>query len=310
MINVLSFVKLFSHDRLKELNITDLYKGIDAARTDVTSSTDGILLHRTDMADEVIIVAHRVSDGQTWVKWTKYTEADHQHSYDWKQSVRDRAFNDENWDISFISPEISLGTTQLHWRSAELARYPELLAFIAAYITDTLDDFKQMITDSIVTVDHKYDVFMVPYTGQASTSRTGDYVFITGQQNGKLFGSINQVMHKLNNYSNADTHIIPYIGTLVSQVDFNELTEIARFTQNIDQLNDFPNHLIVHEKARSICEVVDHINEVIEETVKERMKNHVQTVTYDQFMSDDSVKEHVEDGGKVNLLLNLTNMTW
>lgn len=308
MPNILSFVKLFSHEQVNELNTKTLYTLIEKSET-YTTSSDNLLFSRTLMDDYIMTVAHRSDNGQTWLKCVNnnngtYTEP----AYEWQH--RAHTLDDEDWDMFFISPEISLGTEHKYYRNAELARYPELLAFIAVYIAETLDDFKQMINDSIVTVDHEYDVFMISYTGNVSASRLGEYVFITGQQNGKLSDAIAKVMHNLDRYNSADIHLIPYIGTLVSHADFNTLTKISEFTQNIHTLNRLPNHAIAYQKAQEICEVVNHLNDIVEKTINERMKNHTQTVRYTQLMNDESVKNHLDAGGKVNLLLELSNMTW
>lgn len=307
MKKVFSFVELFNHTELNsKWNITEFYKDIKDIHLDHAGTHDGVTFTRIARGGKALVVAHRLSDHKTWLSLQPTNE----RTMEWK--TRTHSIYSIQWDLTFISPEMSVGLRDFtrSWATDELTIYPQIFSSIYQNHTASIDTFKQLINDSIIEVENVYDVFFHSYEGKKQSKRKGDYVFITGQENEKLLSAVQGALNKIEDERMGDIHLFPYLGTLINQADFDTLTTILQNIGEINQLTPYSNYTFSTSRVGRIQSIMEHIETVAENKCKDLMKSHVQTVSMSQLLDDETIQENIEQGAKVNILIDIDNMKW
>lgn len=304
---VLSFIKLFEHEALKELSLTELYKETKEVTLYHAGIHEGIMFTRIEVLRTSLIVAYRQEDHKTWL--SVFPSGISENTYEWR--TRAHSIRDTKWDISFIAPEFEFGLNNpyLVWSNASLVFYTDILGFLAEYI-DSEEGFIQLLKDSMIETKDIHDVLYQTYNGEISGSRLGGFSFITGQENGRLVESIHRVFtHLEKNQQNTDIHLLPYLGTLIPNADFDTLAEILKIIDN-SNLASYPNYVLSDSRANIITRALYKVKAKADKKLKALMENHVQTVTISQLNRDDKIKDHIKSGAKVNILIDLHEMKW
>lgn len=307
MKKVLSFIKLFEHDALKELSLTELYSETKEISLCHSGEHEGVMFTRIEALRTALIVAYRREDHKTWL--SVFPSGISENLYDWR--TRAHSIRDTKWDISFIAPELEFGLNGTYhvWSNSSLVFYTDILGFLAEYI-DSEEEFIQLLNDSMIETNDIHDVLYQTYNGEISGSRLGGFSFITGQENGRLIESIHRVFTHLEKYQqNADIHLLPYLGTLIPNADFDTLAEILKIIDN-SNLATYPDYIVSESRARIITSALNRVKAKADEKLKDLMENHVQTVTISQLNRDDKIKDHIKHGAKVNILIDLHEMKW
>lgn len=305
---VLSFIKLFEHEALKELSLTELYKEtIEVALYHAGVHEDVIFTRIETFSEAALIVAYRRRDHKTWLSF--FPSGIREGAYEWR--TREHSIRDTKWDISFIAPEfeLCLNVSRYTWSDTSLLFYTNILGFLAEYI-DSEEGFIQLINDSLIETKDINDVFYQTYNGEMRGHRLGEFSFITGQENGRLIESIRRVfLHLDKGQRDADIHLLPYLGTLIPNADFDTLTEILKIIDDND-LGTYPTYTLSHERAHIITKALEKVKAKADKKLKDLMENHVQTVTISQLNRDDKIKDYIKSGAKVNILIDLDKMEW
>jgi len=307
MKKVFSFSKLFEHQLLEDLNLIDLYKDTKEIRVSQAGTHVDTIFTRLDTMKQSLVIAYRSTDHQTWV--AVHPNRIREDEYSWR--TRSHTMNEEKWDITFTAPEFEIGRDNglRVWSNANLTIFPHLLAFVADMF-DTVDTFKEVLNDSMIDVKHNHDILFRPYKGKLDGSRVGEFSFIHGQQNGTLMHAAVRAVNDMGEYKrDSNVHLLPYLGTMVPDADFERLTEILSFIKSTN-LAHRPSHVISTTRATIIENLLDIIKTAAEERLKDIMKKEVQTVSLRQFTTDKRIIEQIEQGAKVNLLIDLNEMKW
>lgn len=313
MVKVFSFLKLFEQEPLTDSNMTEIYKMEKNIRSAYASSetfAGAIALTRMETFDEGyhMEIAYRQSDHKTWVRF--YPHGVTVSEYDWR--TQQHPINENEWDIAFTAPEFEagLGSTRSYYSNTTLDIYPQLLA-IVALITDDKAAFLSLLKRAIIDVENVYDVYLQSYGGNIDSGRLGQFVFINGQQNGKLFHAAKRVIRDLdNNKQGAEVHLLPHLGSRVSTASFEELTDILAFIDKKCRLANYPHYTLSMARAENITGILRYVRAGVEKRLNVLMKEQVQTVTLKQMTDDDPIREHIQSGARVNLLLELNEMKW
>lgn len=304
---VLSFIKLFEHEALKELSLTELYKETKEVTLYHAGVHEGVMFTRIETSRTALIVAYRQEDHKTWLAF--FPLGIRENAYEWR--TREHSIRDTKWDISFIAPELEFGLNNTYhvWSNSSLVFYTDILGFLSEYI-DSEEEFIQLLNDSMIETKDIYDVLYQTYNGEISGNRLGGFSFITGQENGRLVESIRRVFtHLEKNQRGTDTHLLPYLGTLIPNADFDTLSEILKIIDN-SNLESYPNYTLSDAQARIITKALYRVKAKADKKLKDLMENHVQTVTIAQLNRDDKIKDHIKSGAKVNILIDLHEMEW
>lgn len=304
---VLSFIKLFEHETLKELSLTELYKETKEVTLYHAGEHEGVMFTRIETSRTALIIAYRQEDHKTWLAF--FPLGIRESAYEWR--TRKHSIRDTKWDISFIAPELELGlnNSRYTWSNTSLVFYTDILGFLSEYI-DSEEDFIQLLNDSMIETKDIHDVLYQTYNGEISGNRLGGFSFITGQENGRLIESIHRVFGHLDkNQQNTDLHLLPYLGTLIPNADFDTLSEILKIIDN-SHLASYPNSTLTSRRADIITRALDRVKAKADAKLKDLMVNHVQTVTISQLNRDDKIKDHIKNGSKVNILIDLNEMEW
>lgn len=316
MKKVFSFFKLLEHERLADINMTELYNTLKftettyAAREAVASDISLARIDILDMAPQRghIEVAYHQTDHKTWVAF--YPHGSSLSSYAWRTHTH--SFDDSKWDTTFTAPEIEAGldATRHYYSGLTMSIYPNILAIVASIVADK-KTFLDMLQSSIIEVDDVYDVYLQAYNGNIDSGRLGELVFINGQRNGKLLQASKKVINALENRKqDPETHLLPYLGSLVPTASFDELIDILDFIEENGRLTRYPRYTITLTRAENITRILAHVKEGVEKRVKELMKERTQTVTLQQLTTDETIQELIENGARVDLLLELNEMKW
>ena len=304
---VLSFIKLFEHEALKELSLTELYKETKEVTLYHAGVHEGVMFTRIETSRTALVIAYRQEDHKTWLAF--FPLGIRESAYEWR--TRAHSIRDTKWDISFIAPEFEFGlhNTYHTWSNSSLVFYTDILGFLSEYI-DSEEGFIQLLNDSMIETKDIHDVLFQTYNGEISGNRLGGFSFITGQENGQLVESIHRVFTHLDkNQQNTDLHLLPYLGTLIPNADFDTLSEILKIIDN-SYLTSYPNYTLSDTRAHIITRALDKVKEKADAKLKDLMVNHVQTVTISQLNRDDKIKDHIKNGSKVNILIDLNEMEW
>lgn len=304
---VLSFIKLFEHEALKELSLTELYKETKEVILYQAGLHEGVTFTRIETSRTTLVIAYRQEDHKTWLAF--FPLGVRENAYEWR--TREHSIRDIKWDISFIAPELEFGlnTSRYTWSNTSLVFYTDILGFLSEYI-DSEEGFIQLLNDSMIETKDIDDVLYQTYNGEISGNRLGGFSFITGQENGRLVESIHRVFGHLDkNQQNTDLHLLPYLGTLIPNADFDTLAEILKIIDN-SNLTSYPNYTLTSTQANIIIRALDKVKAKADAKLKDLMVNHVQTVTISQLNRDDKIKDHIKNGSKVNILIDLHEMEW
>ena len=304
---VLSFIKLFEHEALKELSLTELYKETKEVTLYHAGVHEGVMFTRIETSRTTLVIAYRQEDHKTWL--SVFPSGIRENAYEWR--TRAHSIRDTKWDISFIAPEFEFGlhNTYHTWSNSSLVFYTDILGFLAEYI-DSEEEFIQLINDSMIETKDIDDVLYQTYNGEISGNRLGGFSFITGQENGRLVESIRRVFAHLDkNQRFTDIHLLPYLGTLIPNADFDTLSEILKIIDN-SNLESYPNYTLSDTRSHIITRALEKVKAKADKKLKDLMENHVQTVTISQLNRDDKIKDHIKSGAKVNILIDLHEMEW
>lgn len=313
MVKVFSFLKLFEQEPLTDSNMTEIYemeKNIRSVHASSETVAGAVTLTRMETFDESyhMEIAYRQSDHKTWFRF-------HPHGvtvpeYEWR--TQEHPLNENEWDIAFTAPEFEVGldSTRNYYSHTTLNIYPQLLA-IVALITDDKAAFLSLLKGAMIDVENVYDVYLQSYGGNIDSGRLGQLVFINGQRNGKLMHAAKRVINALDNQKrDTEIHLLPHLGSLVPTASFEELTDILDFIETECRLTRYPRYTITLARVENITRILAHVKEGAEKRLKELMKEHTQTVTLQQLTTDETIREHIESGARVNLLLELNEMKW
>lgn len=318
MKKVFSFLKLFEHERLTDVKLTDIYKTLKdvvSSQTINKSVGDDITMTRLAMSTDTsgaylyLEVAYRKTDHKTWIN-IHPDGATLSDNYTWR--TQSHTFIEAHWDLTFTAPEFEAGLniSNHYYSQSTLGVFPNILG-VAAAIIDDKETLIDTLKSAIIEVDNEYDVYLQAYNGNIDGARLGDVVFINGQKNGKLLQAAKRTIKALDNQKrDADVHLLPYLGTMISTASFDELTSVLSFIDVECSLDYYPTYTLSSARAGKLQDILTYVKERMEKRLKELMKEHTQTVTLHQLTHDETVKEYVKNGTQVNLLLELNEMKW
>lgn len=316
MKKVFSFVKLFEHNSLANIKLTELYQQLDTIRITHASenSGDDVAYTRIDVENSMthtpsLVVAYRQNDHQMWV--ASYPDGMTSNTYEWRTQLHS-VTGTKWWDMTATAPEFEAGLSSSgsYYSSDTLRIYPELLA-IAFTLIGNKTVFLKALNSAIVEVDDVYDVYLQTYNGDIDSKRLGQFAFINGQQNGKLLYAAKRAIKNLDNQKrDAHVHLLPHLGSLIPNTSFDELSDLLEFIESDCHLTGYHYYTLSTSRAERLTRILAHIKRRGEKRLKELMSKHTQTVSLHQLSHDETIQEQIENGAQVNLLLELNEMKW
>lgn len=215
---------------------------------------------------------------------------------------------EEKWLVKFQSPELDVANMMERggYLSGKCIIYSDLINYAFHKLNATTSTINSIINAASIETDDPNEVFNIPDLGIKENKRLGDYLYINGLDNGVLFNRIHDIIDHIND-DQKQLHLLNYAASLVNRLSFSDLTELARLldTANREIQNAMTYYIPLDAKDHYRTHLTNIIAK-IQERRNELMEMQVQMVPLSVWERDSKLRESIEQGAKVQVVLSMS----
>ena len=302
----LAFTKLLSQPVFDEFNLSDYYawvKGHTAARPNADSNDMNDRLCTYQLDDKIFLFGYNQNQQKLIMRrlntvptWNEFHTA----------SFITNAFDDKQVDSKvFLAPELSLFNSRR--AIGQMENYFELLVYLMSKFNLSLDELSTIMTQSLLETEDTMDVFKTPYTGKMKNSRCqGFFSFINDST---LLSHMGAILDDLNFNKINSLYLSAYFRLCIPSMKYGEIEE---FLANIDLMNhrlrNLPT-LPAYNFPVELSSLYYDIYQIMQDEAMERkaflLQTTVQTITFDTWNNDACVREQINKGARVNIMIDM-----
>lgn len=304
MTKYLSTAKLIS--LLPELNLNEVYDQIKNDNSHISYRENGMCVFE--------YVYHDSESNKNYIQYTYHIETKtmyirfltNQTRYELREELT--LHPEAKWLVKFKSPELDVANMMERgaYLSSKGVIYLDLINYAFHKLNVTTSTMKSIINAASIESDDPNEVFNIPDLGIKGNKRIGDYIYINGLDNGVLFNRIHDIIDHINN-DQKQLHLLNYTASLVNRLSFSDLTELARLlnTANHEIQNATTYYIPLDAKDHYQTHITTIIAK-IQERRNELMGMQVQMVPLSVWERDSQLRESIEQGAKVQVVLSMS----
>lgn len=305
MTKYLSTTKLIS--LLPKLNLTGLYDQIKNDRP-YTSFYEG----------EMRVFEYTYHDNESNKNYIQYVYDSgsktlcirfimNQTPYNRREDMTLRPYT--QWLVMVKSPELDAAhiLERGYYSSDKFIIYIDLINYVLRELNATTSTLKSIIDAASIESDDPNEVFNIPDSEIECNKRLGNYLYLNGLDNGALFNRIPDIIEHIEDSNPKQIHLLNYTASLVTRLSFADLTELARLLNKANRKIQNAYSYYMPQDAKGHFR--DHLTTIIakiQERRDELMATQIQMVTLSVWKNDTKLRESIEQGANVRVVLPMS----
>lgn len=300
----LSFTKLLSQPTFDDFNLSDYYtwaKDYTPEQHDTNTTNDYVCTYQSDSKvflfgynqSQQKLIMRQLTNVPTWVTF---------HAAAFITDAVDVRRTDSK---IFAAPELSLFNSR--YTRCQMENYFALLIYLMSEFDLSLDELSTIMTQSLLETEDAMDVFKTPYTGKMkNTRRQGFFSFINNSDNDLLLSRMDTILDDLDAGKLYSLYLSAYLRLCIPSMKCREIDE---FLANIDlmrtRLRNISTYALPIELASHYCDIYQIMRDEAMERQAFLLQNTVQTITFDTWKHNEGIREQINKGAHVNIMIDM-----
>lgn len=308
MTKYVSMTKLIS--LLPEFNLNELYDELKDDYSSTSFYNDGKRIfeypYRDNESNNNYI--QYLYDEETKKVYIRYIT--NMTTYQQRDSLR--AYPYTKWLVAIQSPEIDWAhmIDSRYTTTEKLANYINLINYVLRKLEAKTSTLKSILDDSSIELDDPNDIFNVQSLDIEWNKRIGNYLYLNGLDNGALLSRIPYIIEHIGESDTKQLHLLNYTASLVTRLSFTELTELTKLLTNANRhIQNASTYSISINLKTNFNEHLTNVINRIQERRNELMTTQVQMVPLSVWKKDATLRENIEQGANVRVILPMSLAT-
>ena len=188
--------------------------------------------------------------------------------------------------------------------------YINLINYVLRKLEAKTSTLKSILDDSSIELDDPNDIFNVQSLDIEWNKRIGNYLYLNGLDNGALLSRIPYIIEHIGDSDPKQLHLLNYTASLVTRLTFTELNELAKLLTNANRhIQNASTYPISINLRTNFNEHLTNVINRIQERRNELMTTQVQMVPLSVWKKDATLRENIEQGANVRVILPMSLAT-
>lgn len=223
-----------------------------------------------------------------------------------------RAYSYTKWLVAMQSPEIDWAHMMdgRYNATEKLENYIILIHYVLCQLRAKTSTLKSIIDEASIELDDPNDIFNVQSLDIEGNKRIGSYLYLNGLDNGALLSRIPYIIEHIGDSDPKQLHLLNYTASLVTQLTFTELTELTKLLTKANRyIQNASTYYISNNLKIQFNEHLTNVINRIQERRNELMSTQVQMVPLSVWEKDEALRENIEQGANVRVILPMSLAT-
>ena len=299
----LAFTKLLSQPVFDEFNLSDYYTWVKDYRTerrDETDMNDYVCIYQSD--DNVFLFGY--NQGQQKLIMRQLNSVPTWSTFHAKSFITNAVDVRRADSKIFLAPELSLFNSRYVYVRDQLENYFTLLVYLMSKFGLSLDELSTIMTQSLIETDDVMDVFKIPYTGKMKNNRRqGFFSFVNDST---LLSHMDAILDDLNSNKTDSLYLSAYFRLCIPSMTFREIDE---FLANIDLMRQRLRNVSAYRLPPELASQYYDLYQVMQDEATEHeaflLQTTVQTITFDAWKYNIDIREQINKGARVNIMIDM-----
>lgn len=308
MTKYVSMTKLIS--LLPEFNLNELYDELKDDYSSTSFYNDGKRIFEYPYRDSesnnnYIQYLYDEETKKVYIRYitnmTTYTQRQSLHAYPYTK-----------WLVAIQSPEIDWAhmIDSRYTTTDKLVNYINLINYVLRKQEAKTSTLKSILDESSIELDDPNDIFNVPSLDIEWNKRIGNYLYLNGLDNGALLSRIPYIIEHIGESDSKQLHLLNYTASLVTRLSFTELTELTKLLTNANRhIQNASTYYISINLKTNFNEHLTNVINRIQERRNELMSTQIQMVPLFVWEKDATLRENIEQGANVRVILPMSLAT-
>ena len=305
MTKYLSTTKLIS--LLPKLNLTGLYDQIKSSKPYASFYENGMRVceytyHDSESNKNYIQYVYDSGSKTLYIRFIM-----NQTPYNQRENITLHPYT--QWLAMVKSPELDAAhiMERGYYSSDKFIIYIDLINYALRELNATTSTLKSIINAASIESDYPNEVFNIPESEIECSKRLGNYLYLNGLDNGALFNRIPDIIEHIEDSNPKQLYLLNYTASLVTRLSFADLTELARLLNKANRKIQNAYSYYMPQDAKGPFQA--HLTTIIakiQERRNELMATQIQMVTLSVWKNDTKLRESIEQGANVRVVLPMS----